>query len=68
MTAGGDRHLVFSTRHTIDASKTVERIVGAFDAGDQRAVRVRLAGSFRYDLAEDDPEKGRRTHSDHRAA
>jgi twitching motility protein PilT len=38
---------VLSTLHTIDASKTVDRIVGAFDAGDQQAIRTRLAASFR---------------------
>jgi twitching motility protein PilT len=48
LTAAETGHLVFSTLHTIDASKTVERIVGAFDPSDQRAVRARLAGSFRY--------------------
>ncbi|HUJ32445.1 MAG TPA: PilT/PilU family type 4a pilus ATPase [Candidatus Acidoferrum sp.] len=41
-------HLVFSTLHTIDASKTIERIVGVFPMGDQQAVRARLAKSFRY--------------------
>ena len=34
--------------HTIDASKTVERIIGVFPASDQQAVRTRLAASFRY--------------------
>ena len=48
LTAAETGHLVFSTLHTIDASKTVERIVGAFEAGDQHAVRGRLAASFRY--------------------
>ena len=32
-------HLVMSTLHTIDASKTVERIVGAFPLGDQQSIR-----------------------------
>jgi twitching motility protein PilT len=41
-------HLVYSTLHTIDASKTVERIIGAFALGDQNAVRMRLSKSFRY--------------------
>jgi twitching motility protein PilT len=41
-------HLVYSTLHTIDASKTVERIVGAFALSDQNAVRLRLSKSFRY--------------------
>jgi len=48
LTAAETGHLVFSTLHTIDASKTVERIVGAFDAGEQHTVRSRLAASFRY--------------------
>jgi twitching motility protein PilT len=45
-------HLVFSTLHTIDASKTVDRIVGTFDSGDQHAVRSRLAASFRYFISQ----------------
>jgi len=48
LTAAETGHLVFSTLHTIDASKTVERIVGAFEAGDQQVVRTRLAACFRY--------------------
>ena len=48
MTAAETGHLVFSTLHTIDASKTVERIIGVFPAADQQAVRTRLAASFRY--------------------
>jgi len=41
-------HLVLSTLHTIDASKTVERIVGTFPSGDQQAIRTRLSKAFRY--------------------
>jgi twitching motility protein PilT len=48
LTAAETGHLVFSTLHTIDASKTVERIIGTFPASDQQAVRTRLAASFRY--------------------
>ena len=48
LTAAETGHLVFSTLHTIDASKTVERIVGTFDAGDQNQIRTRLAATFRY--------------------
>jgi twitching motility protein PilT len=40
-------HLVMSTLHTIDASKTVERIIGAFPMGEQQIIRNRLAKSFR---------------------
>ena len=48
LTAAETGHLVFSTLHTIDASKTVERIIGTFEAGDQLAIRNRLAASFRF--------------------
>ena len=41
-------HLVLSTLHTIDASKTVERIVGAFPLADQHIIRTRLSKAFRY--------------------
>ena len=52
LTAAETGHLVFSTLHTIDAAKTVDRIVGTFDAGDQRAIRTRLAASFRYFISQ----------------
>jgi len=48
MTAAETGHLVLSTLHTIDASKTVERVVGAFPLNEQQPVRRRLAASFRY--------------------
>jgi twitching motility protein PilT len=41
-------HLVLSTLHTIDASKTIERIVGVFPQGDQQGIRTRFAKAFRY--------------------
>jgi twitching motility protein PilT len=41
-------HLVMSTLHTIDASKTVERIVGVFPVADQHSVRTRFAKAFRF--------------------
>src|SRR6266567_2506911 len=41
-------HLVMSTLHTIDASKTVERIVGVFPLAEQFIIRNRVAKSFRY--------------------
>jgi twitching motility protein PilT len=41
-------HLVMSTLHTIDAAKTVERIVGVFPLADQQAIRTRLAKAFRF--------------------
>jgi len=45
-------HLVLSTLHTIDASKTVERIIGAFPKGEEHLIRMRLAASFRYIISQ----------------
>src|SRR5436305_12445099 len=52
LTAAETGHLVFSTLHTIDAAKTVVRIVGAFDPGDQAAIRTRLAATFRFFISQ----------------
>jgi twitching motility protein PilT len=48
MEAAETGHLVMSTLHTIDASKTIERVVGVFPLAEQHAIRNRLAKSFRY--------------------
>ena len=48
MEAAETGHLVMSTLHTIDASKTVERIVGVFPPNEQHTIRNRLAKSFQY--------------------
>jgi twitching motility protein PilT len=45
-------HLVFSTLHTTDASKTVERIIGVFPLSDQIAIRNRLAKAFRFIISQ----------------
>ena len=41
-------HLVFSSLNTMDASKTVERVVSAFSPAEQQSVRERFAKCFRY--------------------
>jgi twitching motility protein PilT len=41
-------HLVMSSLNTMDASKTVERIVSSFSPAEQKLVRERLAKSLRY--------------------
>ena len=41
-------HLVLSSLNTMDASKTVERIVTSFAPAEQQSVRDRFAKSFRY--------------------
>jgi twitching motility protein PilT len=45
-------HLVLSTLHTIDASKTVDRIIGVFPKNEERVIRTRVAQSFRYILSQ----------------
>ena len=41
-------HLVLSTLHTIDASKTIDRIVGVFPKDQEPQIRTRFSQSFRY--------------------
>jgi twitching motility protein PilT len=41
-------HLVLSSLNTMDASKTVERVVGSFTPAEQQSVRERFAKAFRY--------------------
>jgi twitching motility protein PilT len=41
-------HLVLSTLHTIDAAKTVDRIIGVFPKNEEKVIRTRIAQSFRF--------------------
>jgi twitching motility protein PilT len=41
-------HLVLSTLHTIDASKTIDRIVGVFPKNEERQVRTRFSQAFKW--------------------
>lgn len=41
-------HLVLSSLNTMDASKTVERIVTSFAPAEQQSIRERFSKSFRY--------------------
>ena len=41
-------HLVFSSLNTMDASKTVERVISSFSQAEQQSARERFAKSFRY--------------------
>jgi twitching motility protein PilT len=52
MEAAETGHLVLSTLHTIDASKTVDRIVGVFPKEQEQQVRTRFAQSFRYVISQ----------------
>ncbi len=38
-------HLVLSTLHTIDAGKTINRILGVFNIDEENQIRTRLAGT-----------------------
>jgi len=45
-------HLVLSTLHTIDASKTVDRIIGLFPKSDEQQIRTRLSQSFKWVISQ----------------
>jgi twitching motility protein PilT len=47
MEAAETGHLVLSTLHTIDAAKTIDRIIGVFPKNEEVVIRTRLAQSFR---------------------
>jgi twitching motility protein PilT len=48
LTASETGHVVFSTLHTIDATQTLNRILGFFDQAEERQIRIRLAGALRW--------------------
>ncbi len=50
--AAENGHIVLSSMNTIDASKTVERIINIFPAAEQQSVRERLAKTFRFIVAQ----------------
>jgi twitching motility protein PilT len=45
-------HLVLSTLHTIDAAKTVERIIGVFPKNEEQSIRTRLSQTFRFIISQ----------------
>jgi len=45
-------HLVLSTLHTIDASKTIDRIIGIFPKTDEQQIRIRFAQSFKWVISQ----------------
>jgi twitching motility protein PilT len=52
MEAAETGHLVLSTLHTIDASKTVDRIIGLYPKNEEAVIRTRLAQTFRYIISQ----------------
>lgn len=45
-------HLIMSTLHTIDAAKTIERIIGVFPKDQEQVIRSRFAQTFRYIISQ----------------
>ncbi len=45
-------HLVLSTLHTIDAAKTVDRVIGVFPRDQHQQIRVRFAQTFKYVISQ----------------
>ncbi|MCX7823544.1 MAG: PilT/PilU family type 4a pilus ATPase [Syntrophobacterales bacterium] len=52
LTACETGHLVFTTLHTIDVAHTVNRLIGMFELGEERLVRIRLAESLRWIISQ----------------
>ena len=52
MEAAETGHLVLSSLNTVDAAKTVEKMVSSFRSGEQASVRGRLAKTLRYVVAQ----------------
>ncbi|MBI3405778.1 MAG: PilT/PilU family type 4a pilus ATPase, partial [Acidobacteria bacterium] len=40
-------HLVFSTLHTLDATETIQRIIGVFPPPEQKQIRLQLAATLK---------------------
>ena len=45
-------HLVMSTLHTIDAGQTISRIIGMFNKDEEKQIRIRLAETVRWIVAQ----------------
>jgi twitching motility protein PilT len=52
LTAAETGHLVVSTLHTIDAGQTINRILGMFSSEEEKQIRIRLADSIRWVVAQ----------------
>jgi twitching motility protein PilT len=52
LTAAETGHLVLSTLHTVDAGQTVNRVLGMFSTEEERQIRIRLADTVRWVVAQ----------------
>lgn len=48
LSAAETGHLVLSTLHTMDASQSINRVIGMFELEEERLVRIRLADTMRW--------------------
>jgi len=48
MQAAETGHLVLGTLHTADTGQTINRVIGMFDASEERLIRQRLGASLKY--------------------
>ena len=48
LSAAETGHLVLSTLHTADAGQTINRIIGMFDAVEEKQIRIRLSDTIRW--------------------
>ena len=52
LSAAETGHLVVSTLHTVDAGQTINRVLGMFSTEEEKQVRIRLADTVRWVVAQ----------------
>jgi len=52
LSAAETGHLVVSTLHTIDAGQTINRVLGMFHMEEEKQIRIRLADTIRWVVAQ----------------
>ncbi len=52
LSAAETGHLVLSTLHTVDAGQTVNRVLGMFSTEEEKQIRIRLADTVRWIVAQ----------------
>ncbi len=52
LSAAETGHLVLSTLHTVDAGQTINRVLGMFSTEEEKQIRIRLADTVRWIVAQ----------------
>ena len=52
LSAAETGHLVLTTLHTVDAGQTINRVLGMFSTEEERQIRIRLADTIRWVIAQ----------------